>query len=69
MFTWACVVLAGPLAAFAVLAALPPLRRTGRPAALVSIAGIAVSFAASLGLAVAWSARPEPAARPRANAR
>ncbi|HEX5041618.1 MAG TPA: NADH-quinone oxidoreductase subunit L [Candidatus Polarisedimenticolaceae bacterium] len=61
MFTWACILVGGPLAAFAVLAAAAPLRRTGVPAALLSIAGIGISFAASVGLALAWSARPQPA--------
>ena len=61
MFTWACILLGGPLAAFAVLAAAAPLRRTGRPAALLSIAGMGTACVAAVGLAVAWSARPEPA--------
>jgi NADH-quinone oxidoreductase subunit L len=61
MFTWACILLGGPLAAFAVLAAAAPLRRRGRPAALLSIAGMGTACVAAVGLAVAWSARPEPA--------
>ena len=60
MFLWACILLAAPLTAFAVLAAVAPLRRRGGPAALVSIAGIGTSFAAAVALAVSWSARPEP---------
>ncbi|HEX4823636.1 MAG TPA: NADH-quinone oxidoreductase subunit L [Candidatus Polarisedimenticolaceae bacterium] len=41
------VVLAGPLAALAAIGLLPPLRRSGLPAAIVSIAGIALSLAAA----------------------
>jgi NADH-quinone oxidoreductase subunit L len=48
--TNALLVLAGPLAAFALLALLPPLRRSGKPAAAVAIAGIGVSFLAALAL-------------------
>ena len=44
------LVLAGPLAAFALLALLPPLRRSGKPAAAVSIAGIGVSLFAAIVL-------------------
>ncbi len=43
----ALVTLCGPLAAFALIGLLPPLRRAGRPAALLSIAGIAVAALAS----------------------
>jgi len=39
--------LLGPLAAFAALALVPPLRRSGRPAAFLSIAGIAAALLAS----------------------
>ena len=60
MFSWALLILGGPLAAFAVLAAVAPVRRAGRPAALVSIAGIAAGLAGAVGLATAWWARPEP---------
>ncbi len=60
MFLWACILLAGPLSAFAVLAAVAPLRRQGLAAALVSIAGIGISFAAAVALAFSWSQRPEP---------
>jgi len=42
------LVLALPFAAFLLLAVVGPLRRTGRPAGLVSIAAIAISFAAAL---------------------
>jgi NADH-quinone oxidoreductase subunit L len=50
--TLAGIVLLGPLAAFALIGLLPPLRRSGRPAALVSIAGIAAAFAAACVQAV-----------------
>ena len=42
------LVLAMPFAAFLLLAVVGPLRRTGRGAGLVSIAAIAISFAAAL---------------------
>jgi NADH-quinone oxidoreductase subunit L len=48
--TDALLVLAGPLVAVAVLALLPPLRRSGKPAAAVSIAGIGVSLLAAVAL-------------------
>ena len=48
--TAALLVLAGPLAAFALLALLPPLRRSGKPAAAVSLAGIGVSLLAAVVL-------------------
>jgi NADH-quinone oxidoreductase subunit L len=48
--TDALLVLAGPLAAFALLALLPPLRRSGKPAAAVSLAGIGVSLLAAAAL-------------------
>ena len=48
--TDALIVLAGPLAAFAALALLPPLRRSGRPAAWISLAGIGVSLVAAVAL-------------------
>ncbi len=48
--TDALLVLAGPLAAFALLSILPPLRRSGKPAAAVSIAGIGVSLLAAVAL-------------------
>jgi NADH-quinone oxidoreductase subunit L len=48
--TDAVLVLAGPAAAAALLAVLPPLRRSGKPAAAVSLAGISVSLAASAAL-------------------
>jgi NADH-quinone oxidoreductase subunit L len=46
----ALLVLAGPLAAFTLLALVPPLRRSGKPAAAVSLAGIGVSFVAAFAL-------------------
>ena len=48
--TDALLVLAGPLAAFALLSVLPPLRRSGKPAAAVSLAGIGLSLAAAVAL-------------------
>jgi NADH-quinone oxidoreductase subunit L len=48
--TAALLVLAGPLAAFALLALLPPLRRSGRPAAAVALLGIGVSLLAAIAL-------------------
>jgi len=48
----AFVVLAGPLAAFALIGLLPPLRRSGRPAAYAAIAGIGASFIAALAQAL-----------------
>jgi NADH-quinone oxidoreductase subunit L len=50
--TDAILVLAAPLAALTLLALVAPLRRSGRPAAAVSIAGIGVSFASALALLV-----------------
>jgi len=49
--TLALIVLAGPLIVFAAIACLPPLRRSGRPAAYVSIAGIGASCAAAMAQA------------------
>ena len=45
--TAALLVLAGPLAAAAALALVPPLRRSGRPAAFVSLSGVAVALVAA----------------------
>src|SRR5262245_40685654 len=45
--TAAFLVLGGPLAAFAAIALLPPLRRSGRPAGYLTIAGSVVSLAAA----------------------
>ena len=50
--TDALLVLAGPLAALVLLSIVPPLRRSGRPAAAVSLAGIALSLAAAVALFV-----------------
>jgi NADH-quinone oxidoreductase subunit L len=48
--TAALLVLGGPLAAFAAIALLPPLRRSGWPAAYLTVAGSAVSLAAATAL-------------------
>src|SRR6185436_7095758 len=48
--TDALLVLAGPLAAFALLAVVPKLRRSGKPAAAVAIGGLSVSLIAALAL-------------------
>jgi NADH-quinone oxidoreductase subunit L len=48
--TNALLVLAGPLTAFALLALLPPLRRSGKPAAAVALTGIGVSLLAAFAL-------------------
>jgi len=49
----AVLVLAGPLAAFALLGIVPPLRRSGKPAAAVAIAGIGVSLVAAFAASAA----------------
>jgi hypothetical protein len=43
-----------PAASFLVIAALPPLRRSGRQAAWFSIACMVTSFAAAIGGWLAW---------------
>jgi NADH-quinone oxidoreductase subunit L len=48
--TDALIVLAGPLAAFALLSVWPSLRRSGKPAAALSIAGIGASLLAAIAL-------------------
>ncbi|HJQ98196.1 MAG TPA: NADH-quinone oxidoreductase subunit L [Candidatus Polarisedimenticolaceae bacterium] len=48
--TFALLVMGGPLAAFAAAALLPPLRRAGKPAAYLTIAGSVVSLAAAIAL-------------------
>ena len=48
--TLALIVLFGPLLAAATLALVPPLRRSGRPAAFVSLVGIGVSLVAAVAL-------------------
>jgi NADH-quinone oxidoreductase subunit L len=58
----AAIVLGGPFLAFAALALVPALRRSGRPAGYVSIAAIATSLAASLALLARFAAGPVPAA-------
>ena len=47
----ALLVLAGPFVAALLLGVVPPLRRAGRPAALVSLAGIGVALFAAARLA------------------
>jgi NADH-quinone oxidoreductase subunit L len=47
----ALLILAGPFAAALVLAVVPPLRRAGRPAALLSLVGIGVALIAAARLA------------------
>ena len=59
--TDALIVLAGPLVAAATLALVPPLRRSGKPAAFVSIAGIGVSLIAALALFARVRAAGAPA--------
>jgi NADH-quinone oxidoreductase subunit L len=59
--TQALVVLFGPLAAFALIGLLPPLRRSGRPAAVVSIAGIGASLIAAIAQAVPFASASEAA--------
>ena len=61
--TQALVVLFGPLAAFALIGLLPPLRRSGRPAALVSIAAIGASLVAAIAQAVPFASATEAAPR------
>src|SRR5580765_6032508 len=51
----ATLILAGPLAALAAIALVPLLRRSGRPAAFVSIAGIALSLVSALRLAAPFA--------------
>jgi len=56
----ATIVLAGPFGALVLLGLVAPLRRSGRPAALVSILGIGVSLAASLLLLFRFHGAPQP---------
>jgi len=60
----ALTVLAGPLGALALIGLVPPLRRSGRPAAFVAIAGTAVALMAAAALAAPFvtAAPPAPAA-------
>ena len=59
----ALATLAGPLTAFALIGLIPPLRRAGKPAALVAIAGIAASLLAAAAQAAPFvSGSPSPAA-------
>ena len=56
----ALLVLAGPLAAAVLLGCVPPLRRAGRGAAFVSLAGILVALAAAIRLVASlWLGRAE----------
>jgi len=48
--TDALLVLAGPLLAATVLGIVPALRRSGKPAAAVSLAGIGISLGAAIAL-------------------
>jgi NADH-quinone oxidoreductase subunit L len=57
---WALLALAAPLAALALLGIVPKLRRSGRPAAYLSIAAIATSFVASLVVLNAQRGAPLP---------
>jgi NADH-quinone oxidoreductase subunit L len=57
------IVLGGPFLAMAILGIAAPLRRTGRPAAYVSIAGITASLAASILLFLRFHDNPEPWSR------
>ena len=61
--TQALVVLFGPLAAFVLIGLLPPLRRSGRPAAIVSIAGIGASLVAAIAQAMPFASATEAAPR------
>ncbi len=54
------LILAGPFVAFVLLALLSPLRRSGRPAAYVSILGIGVSLAAAVMQLLRFAAAPVP---------
>jgi NADH-quinone oxidoreductase subunit L len=56
----ALVILLAPFTAFAAISLVPPLRRTGRGAGVVSIAGIAVSFAAAVALWLRFRAEMAP---------
>ena len=58
--TLVAIILGGPFLAMAILGLLPPLRRTGRPAAYVSILGIGASLVASIALFLRFRANPEP---------
>ena len=58
--TLVAIILGGPFLAMAILGILPPLRRTGRGAALVSILGIGASLVASVLQFLRFRAEPEP---------
>ena len=61
--TWALVALAAPLAALAILGVLPPLRRSGRPAAWLSVAAISTSLVSSIGALLAFEDLGAPQVR------
>jgi NADH-quinone oxidoreductase subunit L len=54
------IILGGPFLAMAILGLLPPLRRSGRPAAYFSIACIGASLIASIALFLRFHENPEP---------
>ncbi|HXV75374.1 MAG TPA: proton-conducting transporter membrane subunit, partial [Candidatus Polarisedimenticolaceae bacterium] len=56
----ATVIVAAPFVAFALLGLVAPLRRAGRPAAWVSLAGSATSLATSLVLLARYRSRMAP---------
>ncbi len=58
--TLALLILAGPLVAFVLMALLAPLRRSGRPAAYLSILGIGVSLTAAIIQLLRFLASPTP---------
>jgi NADH-quinone oxidoreductase subunit L len=58
--TLVAIILGGPFLAMAILGIVPPLRRTGRPAGLVSILGIGASLFASLMLFLRFRGEPAP---------
>ena len=58
--TLVAIILGGPFAAMAILGILPPLRRSGRPAAALSMLGIGASLVASILLLVRFRGDPVP---------
>ena len=56
----AAVILLAPAAAFALIGCIPPLKRSGRPAAYLSIAAIGASLVASVLLLLSFRARSAP---------